>query len=343
MTNTDPYYLRVTLFGAVTLENQAGRLAENPSRPSKPWLLLKYLLVNRHRPVDREELTALWPEGGGESADRVRLTRLRDDLDKLGLGGKSGLVQYAAGVYRLNPRYHLDTDEDRLTALLARLRPCPTEDPAGLQLCMGALTLLTGPFLDRTAVPWAAPYRDHYQRVFADLAREILDRSRRMGDDRAVTLLLQRAAVLAPEDQALQGDLRAYLEETDRSADLLRCAAPAPRPRPADKPHEIVKKIILEDGKVYFISAASHRRPLCYAKWEVLPLTRAYEAEGLPGLLRAVAREIYRGSLRTRADSRITRAIRTALHTLGLETFLAMEEEAAVRRLADLALERLEG
>lgn len=339
----EPYTLRVTLFGPVTLENQAGRLAENPSRPSKPWLLLKYLLVNRHRPVDREELTALWPEGGGESADRVRLNRLREALSPLGLDGRGGLVQYAAGVYRLNPRYHLDVDEDRLTALLARLRTCAAEDPAGLQLCLGALTLLTGPFLDRTAAPWADPYRAHYQRVFSDLARETLARTRRTGDDRAVTLLLQRAAVLAPGDGALQADLRAYLEETDRPADLLRCAAPAAKDRSADKPHEIVKKIILEDGKVYFISAASHRRPLCYAKWEVLPLTRAYAAEGLPGLLTAVAREIHRGSLRTRADSKLTRAIRSALHTLGLETFLAMEEEAAVRRLADLALEHLGG
>ena len=63
----------------------------------------------------------------------------------------------------------------------------------------------------------------------------------------------------------------------------------------------------------------------------------------MTGLLTAVAREIHRGTLRTRADSRLTRAIRKALHTLGLETFLAMDEDQAARTLAALAQEILEG
>ena len=341
MPTTEKYQLRVTLFGGVTLENQHGRVVENPSRQSKPWLLLKYLLVNRHRAVDQGELTALWPEGGGDSAARVRLNRLREALTPLGLDGKSGLVQYSAGVYRLNPRCALDVDEDRLTALLDRLRSCGPRDPAGLGLCMGALTLFNGPFLDKTTAPWAAPYRDYYRREFAALARETLARSRLLEDDRAASLLLQRAAVMAPEDADLHRDIRGYLEENHRDMDLLRYPAPARKKRRVDKHHEIVKKIIIEDDKVFFISAASDRRPLCYAKWEVLPLTRVFQAEGLPGLLLVVGREIHRGTLRTRADSKLTRAVRKALHTLGLETFLDMEEEQAAQKLAELTLAEL--
>ncbi|MDO4515561.1 MAG: hypothetical protein Q4C76_00300 [Bacillota bacterium] len=343
MPTTETYQLRVTLFGPVALENQNARVVENPSRQSKPWLLLKYLLVNRHRPVTREELDALWPQGAGDSAARVRLNRLREALAPLGLDGKSGLVQYSAGVYRLNPRCALDVDEDRLTGLLERLRNCGFRDPAGLQLCMGALTLLVGPFLDQTAAPWVTPYRAHYRKEFCALARETLARSRVLEDDRAASLLLQRAAVMAPEDGELNRDIRAFLEENNRSADLLRCPAPARPKRRADKHHEIVKKIIIEDDKVFFISAASDRRPLCYARWEVLPLTRVYQSDGLPGLLLAVGREIHRGTLRTRADSKLTRAVRKALHTLGLETFLDMEEDPAAQMLADLTLEALRG
>ena len=59
MPITEKYQLRVTLFGAASLENHLGRMEENPSRQSQPWLLLKYLLVNRGREVRQEELTAL--------------------------------------------------------------------------------------------------------------------------------------------------------------------------------------------------------------------------------------------------------------------------------------------
>ena len=104
---------------------------ENPSRESQPWLLLKYLLVNRHRPVTREELNALWPEGAGDNAARVRLNRLREALIPRRWDGKSGLVQYSAGAYRINPRYALDVDEDRLNDLLTRFWTCPEQDPAG--------------------------------------------------------------------------------------------------------------------------------------------------------------------------------------------------------------------
>ncbi len=335
MTNSDPYYLRVTLFGAVTLENRLGRLRENPSRQAKPWRLLKYLLVHRGREVPLAELNRLWPDFGTENAARVRLNRLREDLDAIGLGGKNGLVHFAAGAYRLNPRYALDVDEDRLGDLLARFWACRADDPLGLRLAMAALTLLDGPFLDKSADPWAAPLREKYRGEFLRLAREVLARCRAQDDDRPIPLLLQRAQVMAPENDALPRDARAYLVEKYGRANLPSYAAAPPRPR-KETAHEIVKKIIIEDDKVFFISAASDRRPLAYAKWEVLPLSRAYQQDGLHGLLVAVARAIHRGSIRTRADSRLTRALRKPLHAMGLETFLDMEEDRAVALLAEL-------
>ena len=138
---TDKYHVRVTLFGIVTLENHLGRVVENPSRQARPWLLLKYLLAHREREVTMAELHAALPVDGGEAAYRVRLNRLREALAPLGLDGKSGLVQFGGGIYRLNPRYTLDTDVDRFLDLMAQIRACPVEDPAGLSLCKEALAL----------------------------------------------------------------------------------------------------------------------------------------------------------------------------------------------------------
>ena len=352
MTTTEKYNVRVTLFGTVTLENHRGRAVENPSRQSQPWLLLKYLLVHRTRDVEPEELAAaLWPDkpnAAGENAARVRLNRLREALTPLGLEGKSRLVQYAGGRYRLNPRYRLDTDEDRFLACMARLRACPREDPAGLTLCLEALSLAAGPYLGKTGEsPWAAPYRDYYRRECAALARETLARTRLLGDGRGLDLLCRRAPVLVPEDEALHEDICRCLQEEGREIDLLRYAArPAPKdrkPKPAPQGHEIVSKIVIQKGQVYTVTASSGQRPLQYARRDEPGLTQVFREEGLHGLLTAVARAIHRGQIRTRADSKITRAIRKALHTLGLEAFLAMEEDQAVQTLTDLAIQELGG
>ncbi|MDO4515568.1 MAG: hypothetical protein Q4C76_00335 [Bacillota bacterium] len=352
MTTTEKYRVRVTLFGTVTLENHRGRAVENPSRQSQPWLLLKYLLVHRTREVDPEELAAaLWPDNpkaAGENAARVRLNRLREALTPLGLEGKSGLVQYAGGRYRLNPRYILDTDEDRFLDLLARLRGCPAEDPAGLTLCLEALTLAAGPYLGKTGdAPWAAPYRACFRRAFAGLARDTLARTRTLEDPRAVDLLCRRVPDLLPGDAAIHDELCDYLKKTGRELDLLRLTArPVPRepkPRPASQGHEIVSKIVIQKGQVYTVAAPSGQRPLQYTRRDEPELTRVFREEGLSGLLLAVAREIHRGRIRTRADSKLTRAIRKALHTLGLETFLDLEEEPAAQTLTALVLEELQG
>lgn len=335
MPKTDTHYLRVTLFGTVTLKNHLGELEENPSRQAKPWRLFKYLLANRDREVTLAELNGLWGDAATENAARVRLNRLREDLDKLGLGGTNGLVQYSRGAYRLNPRYTLDVDEDRVKDLLAQFWACGEKDPAGLHLAMAVLTLFSGPFLAKSADPWVEPYRENYRSEFRKLARETLHRCREQGDDRPLSLLLQRIPVTIPEDTQLQQEVRTYLVGKYGKANLPSYAAGTTKPkRRKETSHEIVKKIIIEDDKVYFISADSSRRPLCYAKWEVMPLSRAYRQDGLRGLLVNVARGIHRGSLRTRADSKITRAIRKPLHAMGLENFLDMEEDKAAELLA---------
>ncbi|MBR2491829.1 MAG: hypothetical protein IKB65_10195 [Ruminiclostridium sp.] len=338
---TNKYHVRVTLFGIVTLENHLGRVVENPSRQARPWLLLKYLLTHRERAVTMAELHGALPVDGGEAAYRVRLNRLREALAPLGLDGKSGLVQFGGGTYRLNPRYTLETDVDRFLDLAAQIRACPQEDPAGLSLCKEALALYGGSYLGKTgSAPWAAPYRDYYHQEFTALARTTLARTRLLGDDRALDLLCMRAPGAAPEEGELHGDICRYLQETGREFDLIRYGArpaKAPKKKQAPKGHDILSKLIIEKGLVYTVAANSEERPLQYVRRDEPALTQAYREFGLRGLLTAVARDIHRGRVRTRADSKLTRALRKCIHAMTLETFLALEEEAAVSLLATMA------
>lgn len=219
--------VRVRLFGAVELSNRRGRTEENRSRRALPWLLLKYLLVNRGREVEMEELSQqLWPGRTGTDAEnnaRVRLSRLRDALSPLGLAGQEGLVLYSGGRFSLNPEYPLELDSTRFSALVREERAVPEDDPAGLALCAAALELYRGPFLEYTdPAPWFSDYRAQYRKEFRELAGRTLARVRAAGDEDVLDLLCRRAARAAPRDEALQDSIIGYLMDQRRQIELVR-------------------------------------------------------------------------------------------------------------------------
>ncbi len=218
--------LRVRLFGPLELENSWGRVEENRARQSRPWLLLKYLLLEPEREVSLAELqSSVWPPEGDEadSAARVRLKRLRESLAPVRLDGREGLILFSAGYYRLNPRYTIDSDAAHFLRLLERIQQLPLDDPAALHLCGDALRLFRGPFLGDTAeAPWLSPHRLYYRRRFTALALDTLARIRALDDLRPMELLCARAAAFAPEEQELHRALIRLLIEKQQELLLLR-------------------------------------------------------------------------------------------------------------------------
>ncbi len=219
--------IHVKLFGVVELENHLGHIMENPSKQSFPWLLLKYLLLNRGRDVSQEELfETVWAaaeEDNTEGAARVRLRRLREALRPLGLDKETGLVRFHLGNYSLNPDNEIICDTDRFAGLSAVLKECAVSDPAGLQLCQDILELLRGPFLQHTQdAPWLNGYRSYYSNAFRDLAPNILERMSALQDYRLVPLLCNRAIVLAPGEEELHREIISYLVEHKQEFELVR-------------------------------------------------------------------------------------------------------------------------
>lgn len=220
-------FVRVKLFGVVELENHQGHITENPSKQSYPWLLLKYLLVNRGRDVSQEELIeTVWAAAGEdntEGAARVRLRRLREALRPLGLDNERGLIRFHLGNYSLNPDYEILCDTDRFAELSAALKGCSISDPAGLQLCKDILELLRGPFLQHTQdAPWLNGYRSYYSNAFRDIVPNILERMSALQDYSLVRLLCSRAIVIAPGEEELHRKIISYLVEQKLEFELVR-------------------------------------------------------------------------------------------------------------------------
>lgn len=222
------YEVRVKLFGNFEIENNLGRVAEDsPKRSALTWLLLKYMVINRGREVDQEELLGtIWPDERGtnaENAARVRLNRLRAFLKPLALDGRHGLILYQAQKYFLNPLYTIRTDADEFTELMARLRSCPVESPPGLELCQKALELFRGPFLKHTKQDfWFAGIQESYHDEFNFLAFNTVERIQATGNDAPLTLLSQRALDILPDNMELHKAILSCFLQHGREAERKR-------------------------------------------------------------------------------------------------------------------------
>lgn len=219
--------IHVKLFGVIELENPFGHVSENPSKQSLPWLLLKYLLVNRGRDVSQEELfETVWAaaeEDNTENAARVRLRRLREALQPLGLDKGNRLIYFHRGYYSLNPDYEIQCDTDQFVGLSIALQGRPNSDPAGLQLSKDLLELLRGPFLQHTQdAPWLNGYRSYYNSAFCALVPNILERMSALQDYRLVPLLCSRAIVMAPGEEELHRKIIGFLVEQKQEFELVR-------------------------------------------------------------------------------------------------------------------------
>ena len=97
------------------------------------------------------------------------------------------------------------------------------DDINGLQLAMEAMELFRGPLMEFTqSDPWLDAYRSYYKDKFYLLATDVLNRTKTLGTDKAIPLLLQRAAVIVPEYQDLHEAIIHYLMEQKRELETIR-------------------------------------------------------------------------------------------------------------------------
>ena len=220
--------VNVRLFGKFEIENKWGRRNEPRANRAGSWMLLKYLLANTGREVPGDELLDAILAGGAESETevnaRVRLTRARKALEPLRLNGaKDGLILFSGGKYSVNPAYDIYTDEAYFLELKRRIKAIATTDPAGMELCIEAIELFRGPYLDDVHTrPWIDKFRRTYANEFAALGLDTLGRVEALGDARVVPLLCRRAVVIAPEAEALHKAIVKFLVAQNEEVELLR-------------------------------------------------------------------------------------------------------------------------
>ena len=223
-------FVCVRLFGTFEVENHQGRFCESNFKENQSLALLQYLMAHPDRKLCLSELIEnnIWYlnrlGGKMDNAVALRVRRAKAMLNPLGLSKiNGGLIISENGMYHLNPNYTIWRDVDEFDRLMNQIELCALDDPDGLQLCLKALELYRGQFLERNkAVPWIMQFRSYYHQRFLSVVDSTLARMKQMQQFEALPLLCSRTASIIPEVEGFHMNLIQLLMDLKEKKLLLR-------------------------------------------------------------------------------------------------------------------------
>jgi DNA-binding SARP family transcriptional activator len=228
---TEPHWmvgpqLRVFCLGRTRLESGEGPLAGD-WLGHRPGEVLKYLIVERARVVQIDELLeTLWPAGrAGATNVRQAVHTLRDRLEpERAKHGASAFVGARKGGYELElANLWIDADEFEAGARAGLAAAAAGDAEMAEATLTRAAALYGGDFLaDEPYAEWAFAERDRLRDLAAQVLRGLAEVKQAAGDLDGAGEHLQRLAELEPYDLDAQRELLALLMRRGRHADAHR-------------------------------------------------------------------------------------------------------------------------
>jgi DNA-binding SARP family transcriptional activator len=194
----------------------------------RPGELLKYLVVERGRTVQIEEmLEVFWPDGVRTNATNVRqaIHTLRDRLEPTRAKRRpSAFVVARRGGYELDrERVWLDVDEFEASATTGLRALARGDAEAAKPELVRAAALYRGDFLaDEPYAEWALAERDRLRHLAAQVLRRLSALRIGLQDLEGALDALQRLADLEPYDELAQKELLSMLLRHGRHAEARR-------------------------------------------------------------------------------------------------------------------------
>ena len=155
--------LKVKTFGNLVISTDDAEITSEGSRSRKAWVLLGYLIYNRHRTVKKSELIEhLWGQGddsvNSAGALKTLIYRLRSELDNLWDGAGRELVLSKGEGYRFNTSYPISVDCEIFA-----------EESDDLEVTLEKIRLYRGGFLRNMGSEiWVISLGAHYHNMYVD-------------------------------------------------------------------------------------------------------------------------------------------------------------------------------
>jgi DNA-binding SARP family transcriptional activator len=167
--------LQVNMFGTFEIVNCDKILSVN-NRSKKVWSLVAYLIYHRNRVVKQSELIDLiWGDSdksiNSTGALKTLLYRARTELDGIWEGAGKQLIVCSGDGYCWNKEYAVESDFEKFDRLALQI------DGADLELCIEALKLYRGDFLDKMSSElWVMPITVYYHNIFIECVQNVVPR-----------------------------------------------------------------------------------------------------------------------------------------------------------------------
>ena len=138
-------------------------------------------------------------------------------LDGLGGGAGHTLIVRREGSYTWNEAISISVDVEEFEAL-CQSAAAQTDPQALLKLCLDALELYRGDFLQRlSSEPWVIPQSTYFHNLYLRTLRSVLPLLREQQRQSDIVALCNRAVLVEPYDEGLyQFLMRAQLDLEDQ-------------------------------------------------------------------------------------------------------------------------------
>ncbi|MBR3561155.1 MAG: hypothetical protein IKN81_06495 [Oscillospiraceae bacterium] len=207
--------LHIQTLGLFAISCAGNTVTANAGR-SKAWLMVAYLICNRHRKVSRDELIRLLSEDA-DSGDPIRMLRntrwnARRAIEPISSELGCELIVNADGTFGWNPDVPITVDAEELEALY-KAANAAGNDKERKNLLSKAVKLYRGCFLSSFGGSfWVSRLVAYYQNLYLDAVKQLLPL---LGSDEAsgAVELSREALRISPYDEALCRHLMRALTE----------------------------------------------------------------------------------------------------------------------------------
>ncbi|MCL2665262.1 MAG: winged helix-turn-helix domain-containing protein [Defluviitaleaceae bacterium] len=208
----------ITTFGGFNINYGEKNLSDIPTRRSKMWLVLKYLITNHKRTVPAEDLiNILWqeedcPDPSG-SLQKI-IYRLRKALTEFYGDAKLQCINLHQGRYSWKPTADFEIDTVRFEALVSEARTPSKAENERTALYLKAIALYNGDFLrGESNDPWLTNFVNYYKRLYFNSVYELADlyESRSMYEE-AVSVYNEAFKVEPHEESFYERQIRLLID-----------------------------------------------------------------------------------------------------------------------------------
>lgn len=217
--------VNIRMFSSFEVEYDGKVITEADNRSAKLWLLLAYLICNRHKPItQRMLLEDLWNSDSTETnVLKATLHRLRQMLSEhFGEEFGHGFIVCQKKIYSIAEEYELLCDFEQFDLLHKQTKKVKSDDEK-FSLYREMFELYRGEILeDFSDASWIMSWSVQYRSVYLELIQNILEICERQQRYKEALEILSRAGEVMKYEESIYVPLIRILVRMGKYADAIQ-------------------------------------------------------------------------------------------------------------------------